>query len=252
VSSWYAATPLITLREALNRHWPKRDHASDGFIGDARHAAIKSDHNPDPTSNPPGCVRGGDYDADGIDAGFVAEHLRQLGHAGDYRLAHGGYVIFNGRIAGDWTGWQWVPYTGSDDHSGHIHVTTAAAADREAGPWAFLEVAPAPAQHPVEHPGRVPAHDGTGHDASFRAELGDQGPKIEALQHELNVRFPAYSHLEEDGVYGPETSDVLDEFAHRAAHENGTPAADRQGLEDADGDNIGPRLARALDRHSVI
>jgi hypothetical protein len=250
--TWYAATPLITLRDALNRHWPKRDHRSDGFIGDARHAATKSSHNPDPTSTPPGCVRGGDYDADGINAAWVAEHLRLAGAAGDPRLAHGGYVIFNGRIAGDWTGWQWVHYTGADDHSGHIHVTTAPAGDREDAPWSFLEVAQAAPADPPPHPGRVPAHDATGHDAGFRAEIGDQGPKIEAMQHELNERFPAYSDLEEDGIYGAKTADVLDELAERASHDPATPAGDRKGLHDADGENIGPRLGRALDRYGVV
>lgn len=247
---WYAATPLITLRDALNRHWPHRDHASDGFIGDARHAATKSDHNPDPHSTPPGCVRGGDYDADGIHAPFVAEHLRQLGAAGDRRLA---YVIYNRRYTGPDTGWRWVEYTGEDPHTSHIHVSSAPAGDRDDAGWPFLEApqaAPGPAP---SHPGRVPAHDATGHGANFRAEIGDEGPAVERLQHELNDFAPGYVDLAEDGVYGDATAAAVAEFAHREAHDPATPPphADVEGLEDADGENVGRRIAAAFVRDGV-
>jgi len=246
---WWAAQPLINLRNALNAHWPHRDRASDGFIGDARHALIKSDHNPSAHSDPPGCVRGGDFDVDGIDAPFVAEHLRLAGAAGDRRLA---YVIYSRQYAGADTGWRWVRYTGDDPHTSHIHVSSAAAGDRDNGGWPFLEVAQAPVQPTVDHPGRVPAHDATGADAGFRAHLGDEGPKIEAMQHELNERFPAYSDLVEDGNYGPRTAAVLDEFSERAAHDGVTPVGDRQALIDSDGEDVGPRTARALDRYGVV
>jgi peptidoglycan hydrolase-like protein with peptidoglycan-binding domain len=95
-------------------------------------------------------------------------------------------------------------------------------------------------------------HDATGSGDSFRAELGDQGPAIEHLQHELNVNFPAYSHLEEDGEYGHATEAVIEEFDHRAAAEAGVSAADRHALAEADGENIGPAGARSLHRHHLI
>lgn len=34
------------------------------------------------------------------------------------------YIIHRGRIAGDHTGWAWVPYTGADWHGDHIHVSS--------------------------------------------------------------------------------------------------------------------------------
>jgi hypothetical protein len=255
VTAWYAATPLITLRDALNKHWPHRDHGSDGFIGDERHAAIKSDHNPDPHSTPPGCVRGGDFDADGINAGWVAEHLRQLGAAGDTRLAHGGYVIFDRKItAPDFS--YWMPYEGpgKDPHTGHLHVSTARGADRDNRGWPFLEVDQAAASSPApDHPGRAPKHDATGHGAAFRAELGDQGPAVERLQSELNDFAPGYSDLAEDGIYGPATAAVVAEFAHREAHDPATPPphADLDDLEDADGRNVGPRIAASFVRDGL-
>ena len=35
------------LREQFDDSFPDRDRTSDGWIGDTRHAARKSDHNPD-------------------------------------------------------------------------------------------------------------------------------------------------------------------------------------------------------------
>ena len=48
------------LREQIDDVFPDRDRTSDGWIGDVRHAARKSDHNP--TNE--GIVRAIDIDAD--------------------------------------------------------------------------------------------------------------------------------------------------------------------------------------------
>jgi hypothetical protein len=247
-NSWHLAGALDVLRDAINVHWPKRDHTSDGTIGDAAHAKVGagSDHNPWLNN----CVRALDVDVDGIDAGWLAEQLRLLGAAGDHRLTGGGYVIFNRQItASDFR--RWMPYTGADPHTSHLHIsvsrTTAGYEDR--GPWHFLDVAQQP-----DHPGRVwaPGKDATGDDAGFRAHIGDEGPKVLELQEELNDTFPAYSKLAEDGVYGSATAAVIDEFSERAAHDPATPAGDRQALTDSDGRDVGPRTARALDRFGVV
>ena len=48
------------LREQIDDSFPDRDRTSDGWIGDTRHAARKSDHNPDEQ----GWVRAIDIDRD--------------------------------------------------------------------------------------------------------------------------------------------------------------------------------------------
>ncbi len=50
----------IQLREQIDDAFPDRDRTSDGWIGDTRHAARKSDHNPDVQ----GWVRAIDVDRD--------------------------------------------------------------------------------------------------------------------------------------------------------------------------------------------
>ena len=43
---WYAAPSLVTLRKEVDARWPGRSRASDGVIGDTRHAARTNSHNP--------------------------------------------------------------------------------------------------------------------------------------------------------------------------------------------------------------
>lgn len=45
---------------------------------------------------------------------------------------------------------------------------------------------------------------------------GMAGPAVRILQHALNVEYPLYSHLTEDGIYGPLTEGVVREFQTRA------------------------------------
>jgi len=51
---------VIQFREQADDAYPDRDRRSDGTIGDARHAASKSDHNPCPHT---GYIRAFDLDA---------------------------------------------------------------------------------------------------------------------------------------------------------------------------------------------
>ncbi len=105
---------LVVLRGYFDQDFPRRDHASDGWIADSHHAA-SSDHQPDAS----GAVRAIDIDADlntpGTDLGQVFERLR-----GDDRLE---YLIFDALIASRSHGWTWIEYTGTDRHTGHGHIS---------------------------------------------------------------------------------------------------------------------------------
>jgi peptidoglycan hydrolase-like protein with peptidoglycan-binding domain len=47
-------------------------------------------------------------------------------------------------------------------------------------------------------------------------KLGDRGDQVRQLQSLLNRDYPAYSHLAEDGDFGPKTEAVIREFQSRA------------------------------------
>ncbi len=110
------AKALETLLQQVNELAPRRNKASDGWIGDEAHRKVPSDHNP----NADGVVTAQDITHDpkgGLDAHALADRLITHRHP---TLK---YVISDGRIAGDWTGWVWRKYYGSNPHEKHIHVS---------------------------------------------------------------------------------------------------------------------------------
>jgi len=109
----------IKLRDQINKQYPQRDKASDGWIGNAKHKNTKSDHNPDAK----GIVRALDIDAGlgkGVDSWELAESLRSAAKNGDKRIS---YIIHKKKIASKTLGWKWRPYVGQNPHTSHIHIS---------------------------------------------------------------------------------------------------------------------------------
>lgn len=119
--TWRVAKSLDKMREQINTHSPNRNKASDGTIGDARHATAVSDHNPHVRDGNLGVVTALDITHDpakGVDTWAIADHMRQK------RDARVKYVISNKRIFSSTVSpWTWRAYTGSNPHSKHIHVS---------------------------------------------------------------------------------------------------------------------------------
>jgi hypothetical protein len=117
MTSWRVAKSLLILRDQVNAMAPSRDKSIDGTIGDASHQATISDHNPDEE----GVVRALDITDDpahGVDAGQIAEALRQ---SRDPRIK---YVISNRCIVSSTIQpWVWRPYHGSSPHTEHVHIS---------------------------------------------------------------------------------------------------------------------------------
>jgi len=110
------------LRLQVDDSFPDRDRTSDGWIGDTRHSARPSDHNPDAT----GVVRAIDIDRDLSGKAKpdlmpdLADQLRLCAKRGDKRIS---YVIFNGKIASSKKAWAWRPYDGINKHNHHCHIS---------------------------------------------------------------------------------------------------------------------------------
>ena len=127
----------IQLRNQVDDSFPDRDRASDGWIGDTRHAARKSDHNPDEQ----GWVRAIDIDRDlhkGGKPDLMPDLVDQVRLAckskSEKRIS---YIIFDGRICSHILNWKWRKYTGSNKHIKHAHFSFKKEADN-AG--AFFQV----------------------------------------------------------------------------------------------------------------
>ena len=121
----------IQLREQFDDTFPDRDRRSDGWIGDLRHSARPSDHNPDPAT---GVVRAIDVDRDVHKSGKpdlmpdIADQLRLAAKAGEKRIS---YIIFAGRIASSRMGWRWRKYSGSNPHNAHCHISFSKQGDQD-------------------------------------------------------------------------------------------------------------------------
>jgi LPXTG-motif cell wall-anchored protein len=157
-TTWRTARSLDKLRAQINALWPVRDKSSDGTIGDTAHQATKSEHNPeDHDNNPatPGVVRAMDitHDPDhGVDAQKIVDSLVA---SKDPRIL---YLIFNGRMWRSYAKpnirpWVPAPYTGSNSHAHHFHISVvddAALFDSEAA-W-LLPGGSAPLPRPKPQP----------------------------------------------------------------------------------------------------
>jgi len=118
------------LRLQVDDSYPDRDRTSDGWIGDTRHQAGVSDHNPDAT----GVVRAIDVDRDLSGKAKpdlmpnLADQIRLCARAGDKRIS---YVIFDGKIASSKKAWAWRPYDGINKHNHHCHISFTQAGDND-------------------------------------------------------------------------------------------------------------------------
>ena len=119
----------IQLREQVDDAFPGRDRTSDGWIGDTRHSARSSDHNPDVD----GWVRAIDIDRD-LSGRAKPDLMPDL--ADQLRLAcksvkekRISYIIFNSRIASSKARWAWRAYDGINKHNHHMHVSFTKEAD---------------------------------------------------------------------------------------------------------------------------
>jgi hypothetical protein len=109
------------LRLQVDDTYSDRDRTSDGWLGDVRHSARTSDHNPDSK----GIVRAIDIDRDLAGKkkpdfmSDLADQIRLCAKS-DKRIS---YVIFQGKIASSRMGWRWRKYSGINPHNTHCHVS---------------------------------------------------------------------------------------------------------------------------------
>lgn len=129
MGGYYLAPSLETLRAEINARWPRRDKASDGWIGDPAHQATRSDHNP----NDRGSVDALDIDEDGLDFATVFDAIK--------RHPSSRYVIYERRLYHRLRGWRSEPYSGVNPHDKHFHLSIdqTRAAEQDRRPWGLLE-----------------------------------------------------------------------------------------------------------------
>jgi hypothetical protein len=131
---WRLAPCLVALVRETDKLYPDRSTASDGSIGDTAHASRASDHNP--ADGYVCAVDITDDKANGCDADLLAQHIVA---SRDPRVK---YVIWNRTIAKSYENrglppWTPQPYTGSNPHDKHTHISVhnTATVRNDTGPW---------------------------------------------------------------------------------------------------------------------
>ena len=118
------------LRLQVDDAFGDRDRTSDGWLGDVRHQARPSDHNPDEQ----GIVRAVDIDRDLSGKAKpdlmpdLADQIRLCARAGDKRIS---YVIFQSKISSSKKNWAWRPYSGINPHNHHCHISFTKEGDND-------------------------------------------------------------------------------------------------------------------------
>jgi hypothetical protein len=112
--SWTVAPAAACLLDQATDRWPARSRVSDGTIGDPAHSSRTSDHNPDGR----GVVHAADLTHD--PAAGCDDHANAEAVKDDPRTK---YVIWDHRIWNPSISRTWRPYTGSNPHDKHMHVS---------------------------------------------------------------------------------------------------------------------------------
>lgn len=201
MASWKAAPSLQQLKKECQSKWPFRSTSHDGTIGDAAHAKRKSEHNPDSR----GRVMAIDLTATAAQAKEILEAT-----IGDARVH---YVIYNRAIYNRHYGWKPRPYTGSNAHTQHVHISLRNTTTEKAPEAIVAQVFSDTRPWFKDTSGKTQVSPVTN---VFLLEKGFKGASVGALQRGLNRVFPAYSRLIVDGIYGDRTMSVVAEFQRRS------------------------------------
>ena len=196
--TWRAANSILGLIGAVNAIAPNRSTVSDGTIGDTAHSTRKSDHNP----NAFGVVTAVDLTHDpvnGADMDTITNVLR-LGR--DPRIK---YVIYNRRIFASYTtstraAWEWGPYSGTNAHTKHAHISVSAdpALYDSTTKWDLAGTISVQGEPPM-----LPLKYGDGR----QGDRYDKRSDVALMQAMMNRAYG--TTLAEDGIYGDEVAEAV-------------------------------------------
>lgn len=206
MSDYRLAESLKTLRSQVNALFPNRDKTSDGWIGDAKHASRKSDHNPWVKDGKMGIVTALDIDEDlAPNINSIESIVKSIQASRDPRVK---YIIYEGRITvkGDIT--KWKDYSGVNPHRHHAHISVHS--DKRlydsTAEWSIGNATPnatVPVPPPAVQPNGVPQFT--------LLKMGDKGVAVTALQ----ARLVQLNYLEVDdidGDFGGRTRSAVQKF----------------------------------------
>jgi hypothetical protein len=193
--SWHLAPSLVQLRAEVNKRWPNRPKDSDGSVGDTSHSARKSDHNP----NSRGSVNAIDITYPGVDPKII------IAAASKHPSAN--YVIFNRKIYSRSNGWKAAPYSGTNPHTKHLHVSIKQSekAEKDTTPWlASIAVLPNKPTKSSTYP--LPVTHSFGMKTSTTVHNGKASKRDATAVKKIQAKFKS---VPDTGFYGPITTKAI-------------------------------------------
>jgi hypothetical protein len=140
VAKSLGATGTQGLLGEINARAPGRSKKSDGGIGDEKHSAAKSDHNPCACCRVV-CARDFTHDPPHFDSHAFALWLATRCAEGTEPRVK--YIISNSKIASGmgqaFPAGRWRPYSGANKHAHHVHVSVRHGAQHydSTAPWGW-------------------------------------------------------------------------------------------------------------------
>lgn len=234
------APALATMRTQADSAGPLRSKTSDGWVGDAAHAARESDHNPDPSGPDKDQVRGLDITDDdtgtpGRDAFDATALFHALIRSKDPRIK---YLIHRGQIVSGPAGPQpWVlrVYHGANPHTQHMHASCRPGAySYDARPWtAFADLAGGSGQRVTLREGVIGADVREAQALLTRAGYRPAGGTDGDFGAGTTIAVKAFQlsrQLESDGILGPRTWTALQDWARWPLTPTGRTGVTRPGV----------------------
>lgn len=240
-SSWTLAPSAQALLKQVNARWPGRDRTSDGMLGNAAHAASKSDHNPDPRfSNRVHAIdvdedlqgRTGDYPHFNTGRGcdplfrFLLDRCRS---GKEKRIS---YLIYEGRIYSRTYGWTEKSYSGVNAHDHHLHVSFRKDLAGDTSSWGINLVGRIVAAVTMTINGKKYPYLRTvttrGINAARSANNGKVSRHVLYVQRWLSVVGLYKDTL--DGIWSPATQKALDDYRRTRMNLSGKDAQGSIGI----------------------
>jgi len=193
--SWRVAKSLDTILVQVNAKWPDRDKSSDGTVASDQHHQQNPNSDHEPNQDGVVCARDITHDPPYFDSYAFADMLLRNK---DERIK---YVISNSRIASgtgqDHPAWVWRPYTGSNPHDHHVHISVKADAAHYDDPRPWDIEGGDSVSKPGDHPPPLSIYPPT-------LKLGSNGDDVRRVQQLLMV----------DGIFGDLTRIAVTDFQH--------------------------------------
>ncbi len=200
MAKWYVDEGLAVLIAEWKKAHPE---AVVYTIGDASHAARDSEHNPEAAGSLPGQDAGevdaGDFmEGHGVTDADVDELFNELVDNRDPRIL---YVIRKGVIVSSVVQpWVKRKYTGSDQHTDHLHLSVNDKFDKNTATWNLGEAGVQKTHSYTSISGKLPNLAYGMEDDQFSGYNA-----IHRMQAVLNLLDGSVPDLDVDGVYGAET-----------------------------------------------